>query len=151
MSHPTPTDPNYDPTELACASISGPVIPSPTAELSSLAAQIRELTTRLEDLDTRTAELSDALTDRVLPHLAQLHTTTANHTTRPTPDRRMAHALETRRPTGHPRRHPPQRHPHLRTRTPPHRPIRTSPPPIRRRTTPECPGHADHGAQRTAR
>jgi len=80
MTHPTPADPNNG-CDPAPGKPSGPLNPSPTAELSSLAAQLRSLTTRLDDLDTRTAELLDALTDRVLPHLAQLHTTTADHTT----------------------------------------------------------------------
>jgi hypothetical protein len=56
---------------------SGPLNPSPTAELTALAAHLRRLADRVDALETRYGELTAALTDTVLPQLTDLreHTT----------------------------------------------------------------------------
>jgi hypothetical protein len=65
MTAPNPPFGN-DPT---CQPPSEPANPSPTAELSALAAHLRRLADQITDLDTRYNQISDTLTATVLPRL----------------------------------------------------------------------------------
>jgi hypothetical protein len=55
----------------------GPNNPSPTAELTALAAHLRRMADRVEDLDTRCDQLAEILTATVLPRLTSVATDTA--------------------------------------------------------------------------
>ncbi len=67
MTSVTPTSPNGHGTPPP----SGPDNPSPTAELTALAARLCRLADHVDDLDTRGNGLADAIADQVLPRLAE--------------------------------------------------------------------------------
>lgn len=68
MTTPTPPSENSSRTPPS----SGPNNPSPTAELTALAAHLGRLANRVIDLEARCAELTDTLAGKVIPKLADI-------------------------------------------------------------------------------
>jgi hypothetical protein len=95
---PTPDHhPHRQPTPTAKSTPPGGALtPGPTAELTALAAHLRRLAERLDDLDTRSGQLTDTLTNQILPQLNQLRADTTDQLAHHT--RQVQHLLDTLTP-----------------------------------------------------